>query len=232
MKDTIHYISNISYISDEQSLKRHIKQLMNANKQPIHTFWDDKMDTWIKRAKIEKAKRYDARIAMKFILALPNDKIDDIDFYNRISAFLVEFFHVPVEYVDFAVHKDNPNNLHMHVLIYPRGLNGKKLRLKKSDLSNFHKSWDFFLEQEGYRIVRDPEDQKIGHIGWKLDKDIDLKTTYENYKANKQKIKEYTNMYEQLEQEEQRLENEIIKLTAEENMLLKQLLSHQENQNE
>ncbi|MGC8735048.1 MAG: hypothetical protein ACP5RD_08520, partial [bacterium] len=42
----------------------------------------------------------------------------------------------------------------VHILIYPRDANGKKLRLKKDDLRNFHKEWDLFLQNEGYQIKR------------------------------------------------------------------------------
>jgi uncharacterized protein YaaW (UPF0174 family) len=40
----------------------------------------------------------------------------------------------------------------MHVLIYPRGKDGKKLRLSKNDLRKIHNEWDNFLKQEGYLI--------------------------------------------------------------------------------
>ncbi|MGC8965175.1 MAG: hypothetical protein ACP5KI_07530, partial [Brevinematia bacterium] len=42
----------------------------------------------------------------------------------------------------------------MHVIIYIRKKDGKKLRLSKSDLKNFHNEWNKFLENEGYKIKR------------------------------------------------------------------------------
>ena len=222
MNETIHFISDIAYIKDVYHLKKHIKYVTRPNAKPLHTYWGDKMNVWMERAKTEKAKRYDATLAMKFVLALPNDRMNDKAFYNKVGVFLSEFFRVPTEHIDLAIHRDNPENLHVHVLIYPRGEDGKKLRLKKNDLSNFHRAWDRFLEAEGYKIVKDPEDQRLEHLGWKLYRDTEIRMSYDNYKANKRKIKEYNNMYERIEKEEKHIENEIAQLTIEENMLLTQ----------
>jgi hypothetical protein len=40
----------------------------------------------------------------------------------------------------------------MHVLIYPRKKDGKKLRLEKRDLQRIHNEWDKFLQSEGYSL--------------------------------------------------------------------------------
>jgi hypothetical protein len=48
----------------------------------------------------------------------------------------------------------------MHVLIYPRGKDGKKLRLSKNDLRKIHNEWDNFLKQEGYNIKKNGNNVK------------------------------------------------------------------------
>ena len=154
MKKTIHYIGDITYIKDEG----HLKEVMNyitRNFQlgrSLTTLNKEKRDVWIQRAKDEKAIRKDSQIALRFHLSLPNDKRDDTEFRKKVVKKLIEMFNIPSNHIDVAFHLDSENNYHMHILIYPRDKNGKKLRLKKNDLRKIHNEWDNFLKQEGYLI--------------------------------------------------------------------------------
>lgn len=186
MNETIHYISDISYIVDINHLRKHIKYITRKEAKPLSTlFSSNKIQLWNERAQIEKSKRHDARIAMKFVVALPNTTINDTSFYNKLGMFLSEFFHIPTSHIDITVHRDNPSNLHAHILVYPRDEQGRKLRLSRNDLRRLHKEWDRFLGKNEYKIVKDEPDEKIPHLGWRLYAEPELRTSYDSYKKNK-----------------------------------------------
>jgi hypothetical protein len=173
MKKTIHYIGDISYIKDEG----HLKEVMNyitRNFQlgrSLTTLNKEKRDVWIQRAKDEKAIRKDSQIALRFHLSLPNDKRDDIEFRNKVIKKLIEMFNIPSHHIDVAFHLDSKENYHMHVLIYPRDKNGKKLRLKKNDLRKIHNEWDNFLKREGYNIKKNGNNKVVKKSIWQYMKE-------------------------------------------------------------
>ncbi len=154
MKETIHYTGRFDYITDEGHLKQVIRYITRNFKisENLTTLNKDKLDLWIERSKYEKSKRKDSRLALRFYLALPNDRKNDIEFRKKVLKKITEIIGIPDENIDAAFHIDSENNYHVHILIYPRYANGKKLRLSKDDLKNFHKEWDNFLKQEGYLI--------------------------------------------------------------------------------
>jgi hypothetical protein len=154
--ETIHYIGDFSYIKDENHLREAINYITRNFKlsKSLTTLNRDKLDIWLQRAKDEKAIRKNSQIALRFHLALPNDQINNKEFRKKVVKKLIEMFNIPSNHIDVAFHLDSYNNYHMHVLIYPRGKDGKKLRLKKNDLARIHKEWDLFLQNEGYQIKR------------------------------------------------------------------------------
>jgi hypothetical protein len=156
MKETIHYTGRFDYITDEKHLREVINYITRNLRldSSLTTIDRNKRDIWIERSKYEKSKRKDSRLALRFFLTLPNDRKNDIEFRKKVLRKLTEMFNIPDENIDAAFHIDSKDNYHVHILIYPRGKDGKKLRLNRNDLENFHKEWDNFLKQEGYQIKR------------------------------------------------------------------------------
>jgi hypothetical protein len=155
MKETIHY-TRFDYITDENHLKEVLNYITRNFKieKSLTTLDKSKRDIWIQRAKDEKSIRKDSRIALRFFLTLPNDQRNNIEFRKKVVKKLIQIFDIPSNHIDVAFHLDSENNYHMHVIIYIRKKDGKKLRLSKSDLKNFHNEWNKFLENEGYKIKR------------------------------------------------------------------------------
>lgn len=210
MNTTIHYISDFTYIREPKHLKAHINYILRSKAKPQSTLLvADKINVWMERAQFEKNKRHDSVIALKFVVALPNDRLNDTKFYSEVGHFLRTFFNIEMENVDLTIHRDNVENLHAHVLIYPRDIHGKKLRLNKKDLARFHKEWDAFLKRNGYEIVKDELEDRISHIGYMLHKDPTVKTAYINYKQNKKQKKQLNSQIEVLEKKKQDLDQKI-----------------------
>jgi hypothetical protein len=154
MKETIHYISDFSYIKDRGHLREVLNYITRNLKldNSLTTINKEKKEIWLQRAQYEKSKRKDSQLALRFHIALPNDQKDNPEFRKKVFRKLVEVFDIPDEHLDIAFHLDTQNNYHAHIIIYPRGKDGKKLRLKKNDLARIHREWDQFLQDEGYTI--------------------------------------------------------------------------------
>lgn len=220
MNTTIHYISDFTYIREPKHLKAHINYILRSKAKPQSTLLvADKINVWMERAQFEKNKRHDSVIALKFVVALPNDRLNDTKFYSEVGHFLRTFFNIEMENVDLTIHRDNVENLHAHVLIYPRDIHGKKLRLNKKDLARFHKEWDVFLKRNGYEIVKDELEDRISHIGYMLHKDPEVKVAYHRYKANKKNKKQIQSQIQILEQKKKDIDVRIANLEVKINVL-------------
>ncbi len=173
MKETIHYISDFTYIKDKGHLREVINYLTRNLKldNSLTTINKDRRDLWLQRAQYEKSKRKDSQIALRFNVALPNDQRDNPEFRKKVFKKLVEIFDIPDEHLDIAFHLDTQNNYHAHILIYPRGKDGKKLRLSKNDLKRIHKEWDLFLQNEGYTIRKNGNNKVVKKSIWQYMKE-------------------------------------------------------------
>jgi len=185
---TINYI-NLSPKTDINQLKSHIRYITRKSANPYIAI--SNIETWEERARYEKSKRHDARIALSVVIALPNDRKDDIQFFEKVKEFLAKILEVPTHHIDYVVHRDNLENIHMHAIVYPRKINMKKIHLSISDIKKIHKANEEFLREHGYEVVYLPEDQKTGHIGYKRREEIEM------YKE-KQRIKKEIEMLEKM----------------------------------
>ncbi|MGC8869419.1 MAG: relaxase/mobilization nuclease domain-containing protein, partial [Sulfurihydrogenibium sp.] len=173
MKGTIHYIGDITYIKDEGHLREVINYITRNFKlgRSLTTLTEEKKEIWLQRAKDEKAARKNSRIALRFHLSLPNDQRNNIEFRKKVIKKLTELFGIPSHHIDVAFHLDSPNNYHMHILIYPRGKDGKKLRLERNDLQKIHREWDKFLQSEGYNVKKNGNNKVFKKSIWQYTKE-------------------------------------------------------------
>ena len=193
--ETIHYISDFTYFSGKKvsgkygnvlnALKEHIKYI-GRKAENVFTFNLDLKD-WIGKAKSEIRKRWDSRVALKFVMALPletnSENVNDVA--QILQEFIAERLNVKKENISIAIHLhkgiSGNYNPHAHILVYPRDKDGKKLRLNKKDLSEFHRQWQKKLREMGYEIKKDPE--PLPHLGPKLYYDKDAQELYDEKKA-------------------------------------------------
>jgi len=110
--------------------------------------------------------RYDARVAGKFFMSLPND----FDL-KQIPQFIAETLPAPVKF-EYVAHrstnKDGQENLHVHVILHPINTDtGKKIRWGKKELSQLHKNYKQALQDRGYNLVThtDKGEEPSVHIG-------------------------------------------------------------------
>ena len=188
--ETIHYISDFKFFSGRHTggkyetvidaLKSHIAYIGRKAKD-VFTFNLDPKG-WLDKAKSEIAKRWDSRVALKFVMALPLEvKAENVNEMAEIlKEFISVFLNVPKENIGLAFHLhkgiSGNYNPHVHVLVYPRMANGKKLRLNKKDLSEFHRAWQKVLKAMGYQIRKD--DDPLPHLGKRLYFDPDVQELY------------------------------------------------------
>jgi len=189
--ETIHYISDFKFYS-QRHYRTNVKYALlgyisyiSREDENIFCFNLDKKK-WKKRADEELKKRWDSRIALSFIMALPKDvNKDNIQKWRKIlTFFLKKTFNVPEDHISLAFHLHNgisgEYNPHVHVLIYPRMKNNKKIDPKKNFLRNFHKEWDLILEKLGYKI-RKNKDNAINFTTKELYSNKNFLEAYKNY---------------------------------------------------
>jgi len=128
--------------------------------------------------------RYDATIAGKFFLSLPND-FNTKDIRQFIDSIMPE----PVKY-EYVVHrsknKNGQENLHVHILLHPiNTVTGKKLRWRKKELSQIHKNYRNTLERFGYNLVThtDKGEEPSIHVGQRMYYMPEAKEYIENARA-------------------------------------------------
>ena len=128
--------------------------------------------------------RYDATIAGKFFLSLPND-FNTKDIRQFIDSVMPE----PVKY-EYVVHrsknKNGQENLHVHILLHPiNTVTGKKLRWRKKELSQIHKNYRNTLERFGYEMIthKDKGEEPSIHVGQRMYYMPEAKEYIENARA-------------------------------------------------
>ncbi|RUM27912.1 MAG: hypothetical protein DSY32_04930 [Aquifex sp.] len=140
-----------SYGSVIKALKHHIRYI---TKKTTATAGD--YNIILNKAKEEVEKYTNPRVGLKFYIAVPNDW-DAEKALTTVGNFVMRQFGVPEENIFLAFH-DDAKNKHVHVLIFPRNREGKKLRIGRRELRSFHKAWEDLLIEEGYEIFKLPED--------------------------------------------------------------------------
>jgi len=133
-----------------RSVKAHMDYLLN------HDVVDASFQKEDRKRIIDELKqyqtRYDARVAGKFFMSLPND----FDL-KQIPQFIAEVLPDPAKF-EYVVHrsknKDGQENLHVHIILHPVNQEtGKKLRWGKKELSQLHKNYKQALQDRGYNLV-------------------------------------------------------------------------------
>jgi hypothetical protein len=220
--NTIHYISDFKYFSGRKvngkysnvvdALRAHINYIGRKAKG-VFTF-NLNINDWIEKAKDEIKKRWDSRVALKFVIALPTviREKDVENVYRFLTDFIAEQLNVNRENISIAIHLhkgiSGNYNPHAHILIYPRTKNGKKLRIDRKKLQDFHREWDKRLKELGLKIKKDPEDLRLPHLGEKLyyDKEVqELYRAYLNVKRTQQEIETLKRLnHRRSEKEEER----------------------------
>jgi hypothetical protein len=193
--NTIHYISDFKYFSGRKvngkysnvvdALRAHLRYI-GRKAEGVFTF-NLNINDWVKKAKEEIKKRWDSRVALKFVIALPTIvKEKDVEnVYRFLTEFIAKQLDVDPKNISVAIHLhkgiSGNYNPHAHILVYPRTRNGKKLRLNRKDLQNFHKEWEKRLKELGFGIKKDAEDLRLMHLGQKLYYDKEAQELYRTY---------------------------------------------------
>jgi len=161
------YVGNISWFSGRRksksyktvahAIKAHIKYLTNE-REDLRLYENLDYDFWIKLAEEETQRRWDARVAGKLILTLPND-IPDQEALNIVKKFIQDFFDP--QHIGIAIHRpkskiSGKENLHAHILFSARQNDAKKMRIGREDLRRLHIEWAKRIEQLGYIIYKSP----------------------------------------------------------------------------
>ena len=208
--EAIHYVSDFTFFSGKKvsnkygnvlnALQKHIRYIARKE-QGVFTF-NLNPRSWLEKAKSEILRRWDSRVALKFVMALPlNTNQENVNEIAKVlQDFIAKELNVNRENVSIAIHlhkgKSGNYNPHAHILVYPRDKNGKKLRLNRKDLSKFHRNWQKKLNELGYKLKFNPDDLKIPHLGVKLYYDKTAQELYKTYLS----LKEKTKMVEWLEE--------------------------------
>ena len=182
--ETIHSIGDFGWFSQKKtapsygSVFKALKAHYRYVKSKASAFWNDNFKALLSKGKEEIAKRWDSRIALKFWVAVPKDW-DEGKALKRVVAFVSEQLNIPPKNISAYFHP-HPRNPHVHLIIYPRNREGKKLRINRKELKEFHKAWDIYLQELGYRIKR-YKDLDLNIPIWLLKKNPDLEEEYKEF---------------------------------------------------
>ena len=189
---TIKQIGDFVWFS-ERNTKKSYKNVIHALKTHISYITrkasaiTGNVEDIIQKAKEELKTRWDSRVALKFYVAVPNDWDEEIAL-SSLKHFLKKQLNVPEENILMAFHQDNPENKHVHVVIYPRTTDGRKLRIGRKELQEFHKAWEERLRREGYLIYRLPEDLSLKKLPIHIIRK--MKDVYQSWKEESKKYRE------------------------------------------
>lgn len=131
-------------------------------------------DMWYQTARAELLRRKDAKLAGRFILALPNDMVPET------AAGMIKRYWADTVGTDvgMAIHDDESitgkRNKHAHVIFALRKADGKKIDLNRNDLKRIHANWRKILKEYGYEIILNRPKDRQKHIGPILYSDEEL----------------------------------------------------------
>jgi len=143
-----------SYRSVYDALKAHLKYICNEEREDLIFTYNYNLQTWKEIADFELSQRYDARIACKFFVTLPNDL--EIE---KATEMIKEFIEkeIGASFYTFALHRnkgiiENKDNFHAHIVFSSRNKDGKKIKFNKKQLYDLRRKWEEILEKRGYEI--------------------------------------------------------------------------------
>ncbi len=150
--------------------------------------------------KVELAdKRVNSRVAFSFVFALPNDlKLSEVKQWTKdIRQRISNLFGMNEEDILIAYHDDigvsGEPNKHIHIAGLNLASDGKSLRINQKELRQLHKELQGYIKSQGYKIRKDNENERIGHIGTRLRWDIEKKEEYQEYVKTKKEKREKEN---------------------------------------
>jgi len=185
---TIHQIGDFGWFSERKTAKSQYANVISALKSHIRyveskaTAVFNSASQILAKAKAELRKRWDSRVALKFWIAVPKDW-NEKKAFEIVLPFISKQLDIPLENISAFYHA-HPDNPHIHILAYPRDSKGRKLRLDKKKLSEFHRAWDRLLQELGYEIKRYKNDAELSLPNiprWLIEKDNELKHLYREF---------------------------------------------------
>jgi len=219
---TIHQIGDFGWFSERktkgkygsvlQALRSHIKYIES---KAVASF--NSAENIFAKAKEELKKRWDSRIALKFFIAVPKNWQPEEALAN-VVAFVSKELNLPFDHIAAYYHASD-SNPHVHLLIYPRDRQGKKLRIGRRELKEFHRAWDELLQDLGYELKKYRDGIKLERLRltdknafelpnlpvFLIEKDAELRAAYEEY------IKLRNEVAEELEELDDELRHEVEK---------------------
>lgn len=133
---------NTKYKTIKDAVNHHLNYITKKSREDL-LFADVDKERIFHIVEREQAKRKDAVVLYKMIVALPNNIKNNT---KKIKGFISDLMKkLDTEYYNYAVHlsKNGENeNLHCHIVFSPRKSSGKKIELKKKDLYEIQKYYD------------------------------------------------------------------------------------------
>lgn len=172
--NAIHRVGDVTYFSGKgkldkhQALRQHLSYILRNHTIAFGNF----------NQIVEDAKRYDtrwdARVALKFFAALPQDvSVKNIHTWEKdLRKVITETLNLDESKILIAFHKDGElkgGNPHVHIVATPVTPEGKKARITPQHLSNLHKKFDELLQTKGYTVRKNENEDKIEIPRWKLE---------------------------------------------------------------
>lgn len=217
--ETIYYVSDVKYFSRLKSEKYSSKKDM-VSAHINYVARRTKAELGSPEVILENAERYDkrvdSRVAMSFVVALPNglELNEYLEYMHELRERISSMWNIPEEYLYLGLHTgkgvSGHENAHVHVVATPRTRDGRALSLKPSDLQAFHKAIQDWLTGKGWTIRK--SDDPIDHIGPRMRYDTEALNAYREYlrqgeeaerieKEIRQEIEDIRNELEQMRSE-------------------------------
>ena len=208
MKKAIHYISDVSWFSERSTSPSYgsVWKALSAHRQYVSRGGEDEsvipvnaQPKRIWKERVENRKRWDERIAGKFVVAIPNDlsREEAVRYVEELFQKIASEWNLPKDHIEGYIHLHRSNvreegeNYHVHVIVYPKTKEGKALRLGKKELRRLHELNKEHLKEWGYTIVMREKWERLPKIGVALYKE-------ETRKAYNEWLKETAQLSEEL----------------------------------
>ena len=146
------------YKSVWHALKSHIRYIADPKRKDLELAEGLELDKWKAITESEISRRWDARIAGKFFLTLPNELTAE-QALQLVKSFVEN--EIQSANIGIAIHRnkgilEGKDNLHAHVVFSARRKDGKKVRLNRKDLSELQRKWDEYLTRAGFEVKTAP----------------------------------------------------------------------------
>lgn len=200
--ETIYYTSDLKWFGKIATSKYSNKREMVAHHLDYTTrkaeFVLGNREEFLKKIDIAD-KRVNSRVAFSFVFALPNDlKLSEVKKWTKdIRQRIANIFGMNEEDILIAYHDDigvsQERNKHIHIAGLNLQKNGKSLRINQKELKKLHQELQGYIKSQGYKIRKDNENERIGHIGTRLRWDIEKREEYKEYVKTKKEKREKEN---------------------------------------